>query len=369
MRGWLAAARKVLPKHFDEVEIWAFDCELDEVWVKWRKIIPVTPFWAIQSIFYEQFVRRMIAAKSQEYLAETLVQCTGAHLIKADIRYIQFWNIAYAEAAKERPVTLKLPFKDRVLGGYHRLMERRSLLSGCSGEWWCVSRGIASPIIRDSLEPLIIRYLPNAYNPIRFNHEKRVCWRDEMRKFYGFSESAIVFAFSAFGHFERKGLRQAAQAIEILRNEGHAVCMLVLGGSEDAISSFKKQMKVSNIEIQGFVFAGLISDIENHLSAADAFFMPSHFEAFSLAEIEAAALGLRLYLTAHPGHEMILREGVNGRLLPWEPEGMARIIAEEIRNGDVRKIHQEMGEALIAESYAMTMATHYEAAIARKWGI
>jgi hypothetical protein len=66
---------------------------------------------------------------------------------------------------------------------------------------------------------------------------------------------------------------------------------------------------------------------------------------------------------------MILREGVNGRLLPWEPEGMARIIAEEIRSGDVRKIHQEMGEALIAESYAMTMAAHYEAAIARKWGI
>lgn len=367
MRGWLAAAKKILPQRFQEVEVWSFTCELEEEWVKWKKIHPVSGRWAIQSIFYERAVRRMITRLSPDYLAETLIQCTGTHLVQTDIRFIHFWNTAYAEAAAERPDSLKLSVLQKAVGNLIIREERKALVPGNSGEWWCVSRGIAAPILRDSSDNIVVRYLPNSYNPERFNHSVRIRHRDEMRKSLGFADDEIVLAFSAFGHFERKGLRQAAQAVAELRTRGHSVRMLILGGRSSAIQSFRSAMNRKGIDIAGLHFAGLVNEMERYLSAADAFFMPSHFEAFSLAEIEASALGLRLYLTAHPGHEMILREGVNGRLLPWNPPTMAKVLEEEILCGVIGRTHYEMGEALTAETYASTLAAHYDSAIARKW--
>lgn len=368
MRGWLAAASNILPQRFDEVEVWSFTCELEEEWVKWSKIQPVTCRWAIQSIFYERTVRRMIARLPPGYLAETLIQCTGSHLNQTDIRFIHFWNTAYAEAAAERPDSLRLSMLQKAIGNLIIRGEREALVPGNTGEWWCVSRGIAAPILRDSPDDIVVRYLPNSYNPERFNHRVRERYRREMRESFGFSDDEVVLGFSAFGHFERKGLRQAAQAVAELRAKGYPVRMLILGGRPAAIQSFRTAMARKGIDTSGLHFVGLVNEMEKHLSAADAFFMPSHFEAFSLAEIEAAALGLRLYLTAHPGHEMILREGVNGRLLPWDPCGMASVLEEEIQSGMLGKIHHEMGEALIAETYASTLAAHYDSAIARKWG-
>lgn len=368
MRGWLAAASKILPQRFDEVEVWSFTCELEEDWVKWKKIYPVTSRWAIQSIFYERTVRRMMARLSPDYFSETLIQCTGTHLIKTDIRFIHFWNQAYADAASQRPEFLKLPLKDRLLGGLVKRSEQDALLPGNTGEWWCVSRGIAEPIIKEAKGSLTMRYLPNSYNPQRFNHEVRTRHRAEMRSHHGFAPEEIILAFSAFGHFERKGLRQAAQAVAALRASGRPVRLLVLGGNSQTIKNFQSSLDRLGIDSTGLHFAGLVTEMEKHLSAADAFFMPSHFEAFSLAEIEAAALGLRLYLTAHPGHEMILREGRNGRLLPWEPSGMAAILDEEIRSGIISIPHHEIGEALEADSYATAIAANYDAAILRKWG-
>ena len=51
-----------------------------------------------------------------------------------------------------------------------------------------------------------------------------------------------------------------------------------------------------------------------------------------------------MYLTPHYGHEMILREPDNGRLLPWEPDGMAAVIGDDMREGRFGNFHTELGE-------------------------
>jgi glycosyltransferase involved in cell wall biosynthesis len=114
------------------------------------------------------------------------------------------------------------------------------------------------------------------------------------------------------------------------------------------------------------VFAGLVGSIERHLVAADGFLFPSHFEAFALAEIEAAALGLRLYLTPHYGSEMILRDPENGRVLPWDVDGIASVLDDEICKGRLGVIHHQLGEALSPEAYAQSLRSLYLGAIERK---
>lgn len=228
-----------------------------------------------------------------------------------------------------------------------------------------VSRSIAERIEQEGASGKF-RVLPNPYDPSRFNAAIRSKWRREMRETYQFSNGEFVFVFSSFGHFERKGLLQGIEALSILRERGYPVRLLVLGGTPRTVDRFKKKLASRNLSPDFCRFTGLVNPIEQHLTAADALIFPSHFEAFSLAEIEAAALGLRLYLTPHYGSEMILRAPSNGRLLPWDPAGMADVIEDDLKQGRVGTTHSETGEALTTDAFAVRIRELFEEVIAAK---
>ena len=365
-RAWLNAADEVLPKHFKEVEIWSMENELVHPWAKWRKFPTISPFWPIKNTIFRWMAWRAFRRLSKEDLSRTLVQCSGEHLPAADIRLIHFWNITFSKVAASKPESLAIGPRDRVFLNDTIRRERLILKPGATREWWCVSRGISAPIREDAPEGAIFRYLPNSYDPERFNPRTRERFRAGTRTLYGFKDDEIVLVFCSFGHFVRKGLFQAAETVANLRREGLPARLLVLGGLPKAIRSFKADAAAKAIPLEGVIFAGMVSPPEQHLAAADAMLFPSHFEAFSLVEIEAAALGLRLYLTAHPGSEMILREGVNGRLLPWDVAGMADVLREEILSGNISQSHTEVGEALTPPQFAAQLDQLYREAIERK---
>ena len=368
IRCWLAAAGAYLGK-FDEIEVWAHRCELTGGNVSFVPVPEHSFLGPFAGIHYIRTVRRRLGDLSASRLSETLVQCTGWIVPKADVRIIQFWDTAYMKLIRSGRRDLRMSLKQRIFGGMAIRAENAIIQPGATGAWWCVSRGIAEPIVESDQSGAVMRYLPNSYDDLRFNHDARALWRAGMRAHYGFSEEETVFCFSSFGHFERKGLRQAAQAVTRLAREGLKVKLLVIGGSASLIKRYRRELSTAGVDLELLRFTGLVSQMEKHMSAAEAFLFPSHFEAFSLAEIEAGALGLKLYLTAHPGHEMILREHVNGRLLPWDVEGMTRVLGEEIRSGAVRASHHEIGEALNPAEYQSRLAGLFEDAILRKWPV
>lgn len=359
MRGIVGALDRFAPL-FSEIEVWATECEWEHPKVTWRKVPRIARPWAIQSQFYTWLVQRWARQLPPDGPGH-LLQTSGCFLETADIRYIQFWNQAFFEESKKRPEFLKPDMKTRILG--KRMAAREAKIASnlsSTGEWWVVSRNLANRIATETPGNANFRILPNSYDPTRFNHDARKRSRDEMRAHYGIVGNEHVLAFAAFGHFERKGVRQAVEAVQILRDQGYPSILLVFGGSDKTISAFRKTAGPT----EGIRFAGNVRDIEKHLAAADGFFFPSHFEAFSLAEIEAAALGLRLYLTPHYGSEMILREPTNGRLLPWDPAGMAEAIARDIKEGYLGgDPHHEMGEAIDRDGYGEKLAGLYRDAI------
>jgi glycosyltransferase involved in cell wall biosynthesis len=369
MRGILNAAEEVLPQVFSRVEVWSMENELEDrnlPWLTGRKFPKISPFWPIQCTAFRTMAWRMFRKLPKDKLDSTLTFCSGEHLPEVDVRYLQFWNITQKSLSASKPELFPTGLKERIFRDVAIVGERQALRPGSTGEWWCVSRGIAEPIRNHAPAGSIFRYLPNTYDPKRFNAAIRKRKRAEMRASYGFDETEIVLVFCSFGHFLRKGLLQAVATVNGLRELGHPVRLLVLGGTQRAISEFRQRIKRERLGLEATVFAGMVTPPENHLSAGDAFLFPSHFEAFSLVEIEAAALGLRLYLTAHPGSEMILREGVNGRLLPWEIAGMIRVLDEEIRSGTLHQPHSEMGEALVPAAYAQQLSTFFQWAIENK---
>lgn len=366
MRGWLAASSEFLTL-FDEIVIWGNKSTLVAPNVRFEIVSKGDTLGPLASFHFSWEVKRRFKKLSPSYLSETLIQCTGCTVPFADLRLIHFWNLAFMEASKKHRNSLKIGIREKLFRKFSIFDERHALKRGNTNEWWCVSRGVAAPIRDHDKNSATFRFIPNAYDADRFNLETRSKWRESMRKQYGLGSDEIVFCFSAFGHFERKGLRLAAAVVDRLAKSGLKVKLLIVGGKPTVIHHYRKLLTSSGIDLQNLIFVGMVNDMEQHLSAADALLFPSHFEAFSLAEIEAAAMGLRLYLTDHPGQEMILREGINGRLLPWGIDDMFSILSEEIRSGQILNSHTEMGEALTIPNYRSSLRQHYEDAILAKW--
>ena len=361
MRG-IVASLDVLVELFDRIEVWSTECDWSHPKVSFRQVPrPLKP-WPLHVHYYVHTVNRWARALPPD--PKRLVQVSGCLLPCADIRYIQFWHQLCIEESRKRPqisLTILSALQSRIAARTEAAVLRNA---GFTGEWWVVSRALADRIQVLGGGNGIFKILPNQYDPGRFNTAVRNAWREPMRNHYGFQPGEQVLVFSALGHFERKGLRQAVETVERLRQLGHPVRFLILGGNPATVQRFRKTL--SPAQLEGCVFAGLVDSIERHLAAADGFLFPSHFEAFSLAEIEAAALGLRLYLTPHYGSEMILREPSNGRLLPWDSAGMARVIALDIADGSLGKPHHVLGEAITKEHYAERLRALYQGAIRRK---
>lgn len=368
MRGWLRAFEKFAVL-FDEIEIWATTCSLAEHpkvrWIPFRKISP----WPLQAIFFEKEVRRKIGGFEEWPPPGTLVQSSGFIAPKVDIRFVHFSNWLFLEEAAKRPDTLSLPLLRLLLAGRVARDERKILKHGHTTNWWVVSQRLGERLVAADEGKGELFLVPNSYDQERFSLATRREYREAKRLEYGVQEDEVLFVFSAFAHFERKGLHQAVEAIALARERGAQFKLFVFGGDSQQISKFRETMKARQISLDGIRFFGLVTEIETMIAAGDALLFPSHFEAFSLAEIEAAALGLRLYLTPHYGSEMILREPSNGRYLPWDSAGMAEVLLEDLRSGLLdgkQGPHCEMGDALDSAEYSQRLTEGYQLAIQKR---
>ena len=205
------------------------------------------------------------------------------------------------------------------------------------------------------------KVLPNSFDQNRFNPTTRELHRASARSALGFSANETVFAFSSYGHYRRKGFWLIVSALQILAKEGtQDVRLLVIGGTAKTLARLKTELATRFPEYARWIlFVGTTSEVEKSLAAADAFLFPSYFEAFSLAEIEAAAMGLPLLLTRHPGSEMILREGKNGVWLEFDPHDIAKKI-QAFARGEFCFELPNVGEALTKSQYADRLLSIYD---------
>lgn len=71
-------------------------------------------------------------------------------------------------------------------------------------------------------------------------------------------------------------------------------------------------------------FLGRVGEVSEVLAAADLFLLPSQYESFGLAALEAMNCGVPVIGTAAGGLPEVVEEGVSGHLLPvGDVDGMA----------------------------------------------
>lgn len=352
-----------------DIEVWSSAIQVEDNRVKWRPIPRVSRIGMLQFLLGTVWVTSRYAWRRLRGTIgrETVVLSIGPYMLWSDLFSIHFVSVEYLKQMKAFGGMIKPTPYERIFHGMASVLERILWRMGEGKRaWMVVSERLCKDLRKQVEKNDLFTVLPNSYNRARFNPEVRKLWRNSSREKLGINQDERVFAFVSLGGFERKGLPLALKACSLLNERGIGCRLLVVGGKHSEPPDLSALAAKSGVFDLSFVVAhGRDPRVERLLSAADALLFPSFFEAFSLVEIEAAALGLRLYLTPHYGSEMILREGGNGRLLPWDAAGIADVLEADLRNGSFAQGCSDTGRAVPDEAFGPMFLEQLEAV--REW--
>ena len=150
---------------------------------------------------------------------------------------------------------------------------------------------------------------PNGFSPSEFSPERRSTRRAEMRETLGLAPQHTALLFVA-NELERKGFPTLLAA---LRELGDPSVRLMVVGRVDG-GEVLRQAEAAGVAAQVSAF-GPTRDVAGFHAAADLFVLPTQYEAFCLAILEALGSGLPVVTTRVPGAQDAILPGVNGDLI------------------------------------------------------
>jgi UDP-glucose:(heptosyl)LPS alpha-1,3-glucosyltransferase len=167
------------------------------------------------------------------------------------------------------------------------------------------------------------RVVHNGFSPSEFSPGRRRELRDAGRAGLGYERDDLVILMAA-NEWQRKGLPVLLGAVERLGDP--RVAVLLVGRTSPAALIERLSPALRN----RVTYLGPSDDVARQHAVADLFVMPTQYEAFSLAVIEALASGLPVITTNVPGAGDAIRSGENGLLLddPTDTAGLASLIRE-----------------------------------------
>jgi len=177
-----------------------------------------------------------------------------------------------------------------------------------------------------------IRVLPNFIDPQRYLDIKA---RGAGRA-WGEEGERIIVHISNFRRVKR--VLDVVRIFELVSRD-HKVRLLLAGEGPDLARTEQlcRELDVSD----RVVFLGTVGDVEELLSGADVFLLPSETESFGLAALEALSCEVPVVASLIGGLPEVVEDGVTGFLRPvGDVEGMAEAVDLLLRDEDLRR---EMG--------------------------
>ena len=139
----------------------------------------------------------------------------------------------------------------------------------------------------------------------RFGFDPQLRERSRAELKLELDDVALLFAGSGW---ERKGLRFAIEAFELCHDRK---LQLLVAGRGDA-SSYKPKRFFTHEPVR---FLGEVADLKPVYASADIFILPSIYDPFSNACLEALASGLPVVTTRDNGFSEIIDDGIHGSIV------------------------------------------------------
>jgi UDP-glucose:(heptosyl)LPS alpha-1,3-glucosyltransferase len=208
-----------------------------------------------------------------------------------------------------------------------------------------VSRMVADDLKRfHSVQPERVQIIPNGVDTVRFAPAATEM-RERARRQLNLTGTVYLFAARNPG---LKGLDPLLKAFAAA-SARQAGLRLVVAGKNPGDESLRF-VRRERLE-EAVLFAGSVEDIGLWYSAADAFVLPTWYDACSLGVLEACACGLPVITTCHNGAAELLTDGREGRVIRDAGDvGALRDALIELAEPSVRK-HMGNGARALAASH------------------
>ena len=158
-----------------------------------------------------------------------------------------------------------------------------------------------------------IEVIYNGYDPERFKPSQ--VSRDTLKEKLGLPLGRPMALFCG-GDWKRKGLNEAIRLVAlgktILKTAAASPYLVVIGKGDP--KAFKGAIRKAKLEGSVF-FHGKVDDMPLYYQAAGVFMLPTYYDPFSNACLEALACGCLVATTEHNGAAEILTHGETGYIL------------------------------------------------------
>ena len=155
----------------------------------------------------------------------------------------------------------------------------------------------------------------------------------------------------------KKGFEILIEALRLLKQEGVAF-QASLGGGGPEEHALRQRLVLAELE-STLTLPGWIGDKHAWFQSLDLFVLPSHHEPFGIVLIEAMAEGLPVIATASDGPREILRDGVDGMLVPvGDARAMADALKALLADAAAARAMGERGYQRVADAYSLSAMSH-----------
>jgi len=228
---------------------------------------------------------------------------------------------------------------DQRLGLYHRL----NYVIGAAAEKYCMSKSSTRRIIavseqvKDQIElkygvdPKRTVVIHHGVDPQAFHPRHRTRWRASVRDRLGLGRDEFLVLFVGGDH-RRKGLVQLLEAVG--RVPG-AVKVLAVGVKANAALARLVRQRGPNRLV---TFLGHSTEMAPLYAAADCFALPTRYDTFSLATLEAMASGLPVIVSRAAGVSELLTPDRDSLILedPSDVNALAQHLSRLIEDETLR---------------------------------
>ena len=199
-----------------------------------------------------------------------------------------------------------------------------------------------------------MRLIPNFVDTDRFRPNRNGAGRAR------FAESGQKLIVHASNYRPVKRVQDVVRVFARIREEFPARLVLVGDGPElPRASDLAEKLGVR----KDVVFAGQQEGVEGLLSVADLFLLPSEFESFGLAALEALSCGVPVIATATGGLAEVVTEGKDGHLCGvGKVECMGDLALELLRDPERRQAYGKYArESVLSRFREERVVAEYEA--------
>lgn len=197
-----------------------------------------------------------------------------------------------------------------------------------------------------------IQVIYNFVDTVRFGRSK--CEREKLAS----KEEAILAHVSNF-----RPVKRVLDVVEVFAR----ICrelparLLLIGDGPDLPAAVERASKLGIKERVSVL--GLQDEVNSILVNADVFLLPSEYESFGLAALEAISCGVPVVGTDSGGIGEVITSGETGFLLPvGDVDGMAQAALRILRDDDLQAQFCENGRRVAAEQFSeKEIVSEYEA--------